>query len=369
MKTSNFNLISIQTEELSKHIAASIQARSNIMIFGRRGSGKTEICKQEVRKSGCKEIYCNLSTQERVDIGGYPDVMGKVDSSKYVSYLLPRMYEHLIEGPDSVVLFDEVDKADPSILAPLLEFVQFHTINGKHLPFLRTVLMTGNLLSEGGSKPAAPLLDRCEKYLLEPNAAQWLRWAGNEGKIHPAVTAYITDNVADLYGEIDPGERYADQSPRSWTAASNLSYLGEKYGWDVEIINSKVCGCIGNEMGLKYKVYYDNYKVILPTVEAIFSGKIKKNEFGRLTATEQLVCVMTVCSRIASMLDTNDETFKKVSANVCKFLSFAEIEQVLVSVRCQISSERLVKHKLLEDKDWRGVLDQIKNEVLGSKAA
>lgn len=44
--TSDFNLEKLNTKDLAEHVAASIQMGSNIAIFGRRGTGKTEISKQ-----------------------------------------------------------------------------------------------------------------------------------------------------------------------------------------------------------------------------------------------------------------------------------------------------------------------------------
>ena len=49
MTSSDFNLEKINTRDLSEHISASIQMEGNIAVFGRRGTGKTEIAKQEIK--------------------------------------------------------------------------------------------------------------------------------------------------------------------------------------------------------------------------------------------------------------------------------------------------------------------------------
>ena len=175
-----FNLEKLNTKDLSEHVAASIQVGGNIAVFGRRGTGKTEISKQEIKKADCIEVYVNLSVLERVDMGGYPNIMSPDPSRKFVDFLLPQFYQLMIEGTRPVVaLLDEVDKADPSLWAPLLEFVQFHSINHRPLKNLRAVIMTGNLISEGGSRPSLPLLDRAEKYLVEADATSWLESEGS----------------------------------------------------------------------------------------------------------------------------------------------------------------------------------------------
>ena len=107
----------------------------NIAVFGRRGTGKTEIAKQEIRKADMQEVYINLSVLERVDMGGYPNIMASAQQKKFVDFLLPQFYEPMMEGKRGVVaLLDEVDKADQSLWAPLLEFTQFRSINGNALP-------------------------------------------------------------------------------------------------------------------------------------------------------------------------------------------------------------------------------------------
>lgn len=377
MSSSDFNLKKIDTQNLSEHVAASIQVGSNIAIFGRRGSGKTEIAKQEIKKSGYQEIYLNLSVLERTDLGGYPDIMGRASADasmrKFVSFLMPHFYQPLTEGKKGVVaLLDELDKADPSLWAPLLEFTQFHSINGMHLPNLKAVIMTGNLISEGGSRPSLPLLDRAEKYLVEPSASNWLNWSGKVGKIHPSITSFISDNPRELFGNVDPEERYADPSPRGWDRASKLIYMGEEKGWSSTLINDKVTGCIGKEAGLKYACYYEHYQQLLPLIDQIYKSKDVTKEYNLLEPTKKLVACMIACARLTNILDEpNDkkghaEEVESALTNMGKFLSKVPYENTLVAVRSQIQIDRLVKWKLDEHKSWQNTLSKIAKAVEGN---
>lgn len=365
MQTSDFNLQRLSTKDLGETIAATIAAGSNIAIFGRRGTGKTEISKQEIAKAKMREIYINLSVLERPDLGGYPRIMSTDMDRKFVDFLLPNMYEHLIEGNQKcVVLLDEVDKADPSLWAPLLEFTQFHTINGRKLPNLHAIIMTGNLISEGGQRPSLPLLDRAEKYIVEADASAWLEWAGKSGKIHPSITAYITDYPKDLFGAVDPEDRYADSSPRGWANASKLLFIGEDLGWNKDILNKKVSGCVGKEVGLKYSHYYDHYQILLPLVNKIFEGQSVTEQFNSLEPTKKLVACMIACARLANQLD--DATKGKAPKTleyVGKFLQKVPQENVLVSVRTQIQLSRIVQWDLDDNQHWKPVLDKITNAV------
>lgn len=364
MASSDFNLEKLSTEELEQHLSATIEADSNVAIFGRRGSGKTEISKQAIAKAGCHELYINLSVYERTDLAGFPNVMNH-NKSKYVEFLMPQLFEHLVEGDKPVVaLLDEVDKADPSVWAPLLEFTQFHTMNGRKLKNLKSVIMTGNLLAEGGNRPCMPLLDRAEKYLVEADAKSWLDYAGRSGKIHPAITAYITDHPKDLFGAVDPEDRYADPSPRGWSGASALLFAGEKVGWSTDVLNKKVCGRVGKDAGLKYSNYYEHYQVLLPMIDEVYKGKDVAAKFDKLEPTKRLVGSMIACARLANILDSHkaDKLPKEVDY-VGKFLQKINYENALVAIRSQIQLSRIIKHALDESPEWGGIINKITKKV------
>lgn len=366
MSSSDFNLEKLNTKDLSQHIGASIAVNGNIAIFGRRGTGKTEISKQEIKKAEMHEVYINLSVLERVDLGGYPNIMNADLHKKFVDFLLPKFYAPMMEGKKGVVaLLDEVDKADPSLWAPLLEFTQFKSINGQPLTNLKSVIMTGNLISEGGARPSMPLLDRAEKYLVEADASSWLEWAGKSGRIHPAITAYITDHPKDLFGAVDPEDRYADPSPRGWARASEILYKGEEKGWNADLLNRKVSGCVGKDAGIKYSNYYEHYQQLLPMVEDIYNGRDVSSKYKTLEPTKQLVACMITCARLANQLDqTSPEKGAPASAKyVGKFLQKVNYENVLVAVRSQVQIERLVNFGLDEHPDWADVLTKINNQV------
>jgi hypothetical protein len=369
---SDFNMKKISTKELSEHVAASIQAESNICVFGRRGVGKTEIAKYEIAKAGLREVYINLSVFERPDMGGYPDVMSSARQKEFVDFLLPTFYEPMIKGNEKVIaLLDEVDKADQSLWAPLLEFTQFHSISGRPLPNLKGIIMTGNLISEGGQRPSPPLLDRTEKYLVEADSESWLNWAGQRGHIHPAITAYIADHPKDLFGGVDPDDRYADPSPRSWTRASSLVFKGEKFGWNTDILNSKVSGCVGKDAGIRYSNYFDHYQQLLPMIEELFHGKDIKSKYTPLEPTRKIVTCMITSARLSALLDNCDpNNLPKKAVNaieyVGKFLNYAGDENVLVSVRSQIQIERLMKYNIDEQQDWKTIITKISDKINGN---
>lgn len=370
--SSDFNLKKLGPAELRENLLCTIQGQGNAAIFGRRGTGKTQISKAAIEEAEVQEVYLNLSVLERVDLGGYPDMMSvrapqKEGQTRFLDFILPWFYKHLCEGDRRVVLLlDEVDKADPSLWAPLLEITQFRSCNGRPLPNLISCIMTGNLAAEGGTRPSLPLLDRAEKYLVESDHRQWLEWAGKSREIHPAVTAYINDHPEHLYGEVDEGDAYASASPRGWHNASKLLKCGEEHNWPVSVLVNKVSGCIGKQIGMQFQHYYDHYQVLLPVVEKIFKGQMVAKDFDRMERTKQIVCAMIACARLATKIDDCGEgKYPEVAGTIAKFLLGIESEIALIAARSQINLDRLIMHGLDEEPNWSKLLDRINDRIAG----
>jgi hypothetical protein len=365
MSVSDFNLAKINTRELAEHINATIRIGGNIAIFGRRGTGKTEISKQEIKKLDFQEVYLNISVMERVDLGGYPNVFAAQQGREFVNFLMPQFYELMINGKKPVVLLlDEVDKADASLWAPLLEIVQFRSINGIPLPNLHAIIMTGNLISEGGQRPSLPLLDRSEKYLAEADVVSWMMWAGKSGLIHPSITAFINDNPTQLFGAVDPEDRYADPSPRGWTRASHIITRGEEKGWNNDMLHNKVRGCVGKQAGVLYSIYFDHYRKLLPMVERVYKGENISREYHALDPSQQLITCMIACARLSNHLDQATEDAPPPALKLMgQFFQYVSHENVLAAVRSQVTIDRIVQFNLDESKDWQEIMSRINKTV------
>lgn len=372
--SSDFNLIKLNTAQLSKNLEYSIQIGSNVVVVGRRGSGKTEIAKQKIAAAGRKEVYINLSVAERTDMGGYPDMFGTMTKEEkgrlFVNVLLPKFFAPLIEGNEPcVALLDEVDKADPSIWAPLLEFLQFRSVNGTPLKNLESTISTGNLLSEGGKRPSLPLLDRAEKYLVEASVDHWLQWAGNSGAIHPSIAAYVADHPGHLFGAVETEENYADPSPRGWHLASKALFSLERLNAPKDIRVNKVGGYVGKQIGTLFDMYYTYYEKILPLVDSIFAGHPINEIVSKYTndydPAQQLVTAMIVCGRLGTQVDMIEkkEDARKLLTHVGRFLQHCTADNILVGVRSQFGVDRLAMWDLNEDSVWKEVLGKVTNNI------
>ena len=354
MATSDFNLEKISTQQLSAHLDYSIAAGSNVIIIGRRGSGKSFIAKQRIKASGHHELFVNLSVFERPDLAGFPRLTTDL-KQKFVDYLMPRMYETLMTGEKKVViLFDEVDKCDSSIWAALLEIVQFHTINGTPFPNLQSCIMTGNLMSEGGNKVHAPLVDRAEAYLLQADAVQWLHWAGESGEIHTAIFEYIQDHPSMLFGADDLGENVKDASPRGWHLSSDIIKFGEQHNYPVETMLEKIGGFVGKKASMDFSSYYLHFKFLLPFVESVFDGQDVRSRYQDMGPGNQISACMIIASRFATQLDAADPKKDKPACieTIGSFANFAGHENIVSSFRAQVQTTRIKQWGLLKHPTW-----------------
>jgi hypothetical protein len=363
---SDFNLQKLSMKEFEENIRATVEFGGNFLSVARRGTGKSMVSRKAIQDAGCKEVFANLSVYDRVDLAGFPKLFNADPNVEYVKYLLTTLFEPLIEGDKKcVLLLDEVDKADTSLWAPLLEITEDRRINGRPLKNLQAIIMTANLTSEGGNRPCLPLLDRCEKYLIETNVAQWLDWASREGSIHPSITAYINDHPEDLFGDVDPGDLYADPSPRGWHKASNVITFGEAKRWPTRILTNKVAGFVGKKAGIKYSSYFEHYQVILPLVEKVMKGE-KISGFKDMEPSKQLVSIMVVCARLTRILDEvkpKVDNHPKESVFVAKFLQNVDSEMALIGIRSQIGLKRASATGLDELPEFDRILRDIVKRI------
>jgi hypothetical protein len=254
----------------------------------------THIAIQAAQECKLKVNYINLSVIERPDLAGYPNMNlpGDIITFKSPSFLPP-----LQEGqkPDSIILFDEIDKAPAEVTAPLLEILLFKKINGKPINATGCVL-TGNLLNEAthSNQISTALLDRGAKYILSFNFDKWVDWAKSHG-VHDMILGFLRSDPTFACGSVEDST-YASPSPRSWTLASEaLSKTKELQMMDIESVTHIISGYVGNEAGLHFKIWYEHYRKFEPYVRSLIDKDNLSLDFNSLAPSEKVVFVITAC--------------------------------------------------------------------------
>jgi len=310
----------------------------------------THIAFQAARESNCKISYINLSVIERPDLAGYPDINSPGDIITFKSpYYLPALDAD--KESNCVLIFDEVDKVPAEVTAPLLEILQFKKINGKPLNIVSCIL-TGNLSDEGAfsNTISTALLDRGAKYILSFDFEKWIDWAKVHG-IHDLIMAFLRSNPDLACGKNDE-MLYASPSPRGWTQASEaLIKAKELKILDIETITQIISGFVGEEAGMKFKIWYTHYRQFEPHVRNLLEDGTLSINFEELQPTEKLVFIITACyhAKLKVISDLSKSKSRLVSLEyLINFFKTNNVEKEMqvMGLYNSFDFDLITKHKL-----------------------
>jgi len=361
------NLSEINQEEALKLGKFFIKSRQNLFLFGRRGVGKTHIILQAAQECKVKVNYINLSVVERPDLAGYPDIHSSGDVVTYKSpQFLPRLLEDA--DPDSIILFDEVDKAPIEVTAPLLEILQFGKVNNNKVNALCCIL-TGNLINENSysNQISSALLDRGAKYVLSFNFDKWVEWA-KDNQINDLILGFLKNNIEFACGKIEDSN-YASPSPRGWTLASEALLKAKSLKIsDIESITQIISGFVGNEAGLRFKIWYENFRRFEPYIHQLIDTGSMLFNFNELSPSEKLIFSISVCYYTKNKVLTNNRKSKNRFAdleNLCKFFKSYEMseEVKVMGLNNSFDFNMITKMKLYECKEFFDLFNQITEKL------
>jgi hypothetical protein len=362
----SLNLQEIDQEQALDLSKFFMHSKGNCFFFGRRGIGKTRIPMQAAGECGYNIIYINLSVIERPDLAGYPNLH---DSNNDIvtfksPYFLPRLKNG--DKPNNILLFDEVDKAPPEITAPLLEILQFRSINGTPIN-VASCILTGNLLNEGANSNLinTALLDRGAKYILTFNFEKWVDWAKVNG-VHDLILGFLRANTEFACGKIDD-VCYASPSPRGWTLASEaLIHARDSKIIDVDSITQIISGFVGSEAGLRFKIWYQHYRKYEPFIHSIIESRMMNLDFKELMPTEKLVFVVAACyyAKQKCLSSKGDSGFVYLE-NLCHFLSSYGVDHEVQMMGLYNSFDfgLVTKHKLYTCKEFFNLFTRISENI------
>lgn len=346
------NLLEVNQEEALNLASFFIRTNKNIALFGQKGCGKTSIAMQAIKECGYKVKYVNLSVVERPDLAGYPNLK---DDSDVITYKSPYFLPSLLDGqkPDSIILFDEVDKAPHEVTAPLLEILQFGSINGKKINSAGCIL-TGNLVSENSysNSVSTALLDRTAKYILKFDFDKWLDWAKISG-VHDLVLGFLSRDPEMACGDLETTQ-YASPSPRGWEMVSNALFQSKKLKMsDLHTITGIVSGIVGAEAGMKFNIWYESFMKFEPQILSLLENGNHPIDFDKLSISESYVFCTTLC-HIAKRKVVESKSKAKQFSYVDNVINFFDLNNIddevkVVTLRNSFSFEFITKYKLYEN--------------------
>lgn len=360
----NLNLQEIDQEQALNLAKFFIRSQQNLYIFGQKGIGKTELLMQAAKECKLKVNYLNLSVLERNDLAGYPNIFDS--SSDIISfkspYFLPKLETN--KKPDSIILFDEIDKTSPEITAPLLEILQFKKINGVPINAVSCVL-TGNLLDENvnANQISTALLDRGAKYILKFDFNNWYEW-GKTNNIDPLILGFLRSNQDCACGKIEDNN-YASPSPRGWTYASkSLNQAKKMKMLDAETIFQIVAGFVGNEVSLKFKSWYEYYRKYEKFIQILIEKGELTLDLKKLLPTELIVFVISACNYAKQKSIENKGNYFYLE-NLCNFLENyqIELEMQMLGLNNSFTFDLITKYKFFECKRFFDLFTILNQEL------
>lgn len=329
----SLNLQEIDQEQALNLCRFFIKSEQNIFLFGRRGVGKTHIAMQAALDCGFKINYINLSVIERPDLAGYPDIHAEGNVVVYKSpHFLPTLKED--EKIDSIILFDEVDKAPNEVMAPLHEILQFKKINGKPINAACCIL-TGNLASENtfSNEISLAILDRGAKYILQFNFDKWLEWA-RINNIHDLVLGFLSSSP-ELACGLTESTCYATPSPRGWTSVSDAIFKARNLKIsDIDTISNVVSGFVGQEAGVKFKMWYEYFRKFEPIIISLIETGKCAIDYASLEPTQKIMFCVSAChlAKLRFIQESKNKPKYHCIENLCNFISENNVEPEIQTI-------------------------------------
>lgn len=353
----------IDQEVLMQLLRRNIRTGGSFMTFGPAGIGKTEMAMQACKAEDYDFIYLNLSVLEAPDLNGLPmiDERAEVPVSRYAP---PAQFPLAGSGQKKkVLLVDEADKAKPELQNPMLELVQFRSVNGTKLD-IHSVLMTGNLPDENSfSQPMShALMNRCSVYRVTHAFDPWQEWAVG-AQINPLVVGFLANNSEMLLQPPPDGDdtAYCHPSPRSWTlAAKDLDAGDGNDGVDLQTV--LVAGRVGQPAAVKFRVWLDHYRHVAPMIKALVEKgekpNVEKESLDRIIvcAISGVEAIMRECRKAEGSGKAREkDDLKKihhVTGNVMSWLKDLPGEICIAAVKSTLSMKVIQDNQLTKVKPF-----------------
>lgn len=201
--------------QLPLALAAALQARRPVMIWGPPGVGKSQIVAQVCKANRLQMLDLRLAQMDPTDLTGLPF---NVDGQTV--FLPPSM---LPTDGKGILFIDEIVQGSPAVQNVASQIIHEKRIGEYKLPPGWDVWAAGNRLSDRAAtvRMATNLAGRFWHIELEADLESWLDWANRSG-IDDRVISFLRMEPNMLH-KFDPkSDEYASAQPRTWEGASDF---------------------------------------------------------------------------------------------------------------------------------------------------
>lgn len=332
-----------------KHIAKKLKPKISVLIKGDHGIGKSQCIYQLADELGLDVIERRLSQLTEGDMLGLPILEG--GKTKF----MPPDWIYEASLRPVVLFLDELNRATQEVMQAAFQLVLDRELNGVKLhPDTRiyTAINTSVAYQVNEMDPA--LLDRFFVADFTPSVEDWIRWAKEDGDIHPAIIDFIIQNERHLEHDgknYDSNEVYP--SRRSWERLNmslNLDDIETNFG-TIEFF-STCQGFIGAPASGVFQDFLKNYNKQISAEDILNRwGRTKKFFIKNNISNEK---INSIIEKLEDHAKKNDWTPKQAE-RVASFIDVIPDELTLVLV------ERLQGH----EKNFVMFYKYAQNKVLG----
>jgi len=249
----------MRPKQLKKMIRLAISSDTNLIIKGRPGVGKTEICKQVIEEV-CAEIGGDYLVTHPVmkDPTEYSG-LGFPSADRTHAEFLP--YGDMVKMTTAekllVVLVDDLGQASESTQTALMQVMWGRNVNGKPISeHVRFIACTNERTDKAGVRYVLePLKGRNCIVGLEVNDDDWREWANGHG-MPPELIAFSKLRPQLLFEFKPTTDMTNSNSPRNWARAGQLQVNGLPEEIEFEVFE----GCAGEKFAAEYTAFLKAFR-------------------------------------------------------------------------------------------------------------
>lgn len=302
------------------------------MVWGPPGVGKTftiyaaakEIA--SITQRTVRVIPQLTSCLEPADITGIPTPIEVQGFGKYTEYLAPKWawecskeYEAWKKEQDpkyvadSVLLFwDDIVATHTQTLNALLKGVHEGMWGGMNQRDNVMNLAAGNRVEDnaGAVEMTSALGSRFHHLYANPLAKDWIKWAVDEGNIHPFVIGFIRqcpDMLNEFNAEVASRSEKAFACQRTWHMVSDLVWDTGNIEQD-DLFGRRVIGTVGRGTATNFLGFMRNTASVVPPEEIV-----KDPRNARVPTAKQLDVLYATISSLEYYLKNNPKYWGQVA--------------------------------------------------------
>ena len=235
-------------------MSAAVAADVPALLIGGTGIGKSEIVAALAAKLGVRHLVRDLSLMEPCDLTGLPILTDIKTTSFAAPDFLPR------DGR-GIIMFEELNRAPPYMLAPTLELLTSRRLNDYVLPCGWVPMAAINPATDdayvGTRQLDAALEARFMKIEVVASAKEWVAWAEGHD-VHRDVIGFVrtTPHIFDA----------RESNPRAWTMVSKVLRHVPGDQVDKAMLLPMLTGLVGEDMAVGFLRFMrgDRTKLIAP---------------------------------------------------------------------------------------------------------